>query len=70
MSKEHEQDHKELAKTEHLGLSRRRFLGATAVAGVAGVAGLGGAVMSREAFAAAAKEARNNIHVGPGELDE
>lgn len=70
MSKDHEQDHKELAKTEHLGLSRRRFLGATAVAGVAGVAGLGGAVMSREAFAAAAKEARNNIHVGPGELDE
>ncbi|WP_040475047.1 TAT-dependent nitrous-oxide reductase [Marinobacter gelidimuriae] len=70
MSKDHEQGHKELAKTEHLGLSRRRFLGATAVAGVAGVAGLGGAVMSREAFAAAAKEARNNIDVGPGELDE
>ncbi|SDK77016.1 TAT-dependent nitrous-oxide reductase [Microbulbifer yueqingensis] len=54
-------------------VSRRNFLGATALAGVAGatgVAGLGSAVMSRETWAAAAKEARNKAAVHPGELDE
>ncbi|MGM0571168.1 TAT-dependent nitrous-oxide reductase [Marinobacter sp.] len=52
------------------GLSRRRFMGAAALAGVAGATGLGGAVMTRESWAAAAEEARNKVHVGPGELDE
>ena len=52
------------------GLSRRRFMGAAALAGVAGATGLGGAVMTRESWAAAVEEARNKIHVGPGELDE
>ena len=54
-------------------LSRRGFLGATAItgaAGLAGAAGLGSAVMSRESWAAAVNEARNNAHVAPGELDE
>lgn len=52
------------------GLSRRRFMGAAALAGVAGATGLGGAVMTRESWAAAVEEAKNKIHVGPGELDE
>src|SRR5690554_7952201 len=52
------------------GLSRRRFMGAAALAGVAGATGLGSTIMSREAFAAAAKEAKNKIHIEPGELDE
>ncbi|WP_211289080.1 TAT-dependent nitrous-oxide reductase [Marinobacter profundi] len=52
------------------GLSRRRFLGATALAGVAGATGLGTAVMSREAWAAASEEARNKAVIHPGELDE
>ncbi|TNE98094.1 MAG: twin-arginine translocation signal domain-containing protein, partial [Gammaproteobacteria bacterium] len=52
------------------GLSRRRFMGAAAIAGVAGATGLGSAVMSREAFAAAAEEARNKYVIHPGELDE
>ncbi|WP_100638314.1 TAT-dependent nitrous-oxide reductase [Marinobacter salexigens] len=60
----------EVAENGESGLSRRRFLGATALAGAVGAAGLGGAVMTRESFAAAAKEAQNKIHVGPGELDE
>ncbi|MBA1280131.1 TAT-dependent nitrous-oxide reductase [Stutzerimonas stutzeri] len=56
---------------EKSGLSRRGFLGATAVTGAAVAAtAFGGAVMTREAFAAAAKDAQSKIHVGPGELDE
>jgi nitrous-oxide reductase len=53
------------------GLSRREFLGATALAGVAG-AGLATGVLSgfsREAEAAA-KAGGLDYHVGPGELDE
>lgn len=30
---------------------------------------LGGAVMTRESWAAAAKDSKSKIHVGPGELD-
>src|SRR5690606_40995451 len=52
------------------GLSRRRFMGAAALAGVAGATGLGTSVMSRESWAAAAEEARNKAHIAPGELDE
>lgn len=52
------------------GLSRRKFLGATAFAGAVGATGLGGAVMTRESWAAAVKDAKSKIHVGPGELDE
>lgn len=56
------------------GMNRRRFLGASALtgAGVAmlGTAGIGSAVMSRESWAAAVSEARQNVHVAPGELDE
>ncbi|HAX09094.1 MAG TPA: TAT-dependent nitrous-oxide reductase, partial [Marinobacter hydrocarbonoclasticus] len=52
------------------GLSRRRFMGAAALAGVAGATGLGTSVMSRETWASAAEEARNKAHVAPGELDE
>ncbi len=56
---------------EKSGLSRRGFLGATAVTGAAVAAtAFGGAVMTRESFAAAAKDAQSKIHVGPGELDE
>lgn len=51
-------------------LSRRGFLGASAVAGVAGVTGLAGTVMTREAFAKAAKDAMSQAQVHPGELDE
>ncbi|WP_347330361.1 TAT-dependent nitrous-oxide reductase [Marinimicrobium locisalis] len=54
------------------GLSRRGFLGATAVgsATLMGAATLGGAVMSRESWAEAVSESRAKIHVEPGELDE
>ena len=54
-------------------LSRRGFLGASAAAsaaGVAGVAGLAGTVMTREAFAKAAKDSMASAQVHPGELDE
>lgn len=55
-----------------VGLSRRGFLGATAMgsATLVGAAALGGAVMSRESWAAAVSESRAKVHVGPGELDE
>ncbi|WP_404364699.1 TAT-dependent nitrous-oxide reductase [Marinobacter sp.] len=52
------------------GLSRRKFLSATALAGAVGATGLGGAVMTRESWAAAVEDAKNKVHVGPGELDE
>ena len=56
---------------EKLGLSRRGFLGASAITGAAVAAtALGGAVMTRESWAAAVKESKSKIHVGPGELDE
>lgn len=60
-------------KAEQKGLSRRSFLGATAVTGataLAGAAGLGSTVMSREAWAAAAKDAHSKIVVKPGDLDD
>lgn len=60
-------------ETEQVTVSRRGFLGASTLAGaagVAGVAGLGSAIMSREAFAKAAKDAMANAVVHPGELDE
>ena len=49
------------------GVTRRSFLGATALAGVAG-AGLGTGMMGMTP--AQAKDDDNKIHVGPGELDE
>ena len=53
------------------GISRRNFLGASAVTGAAVAAtAFGGAVMTRESWAAAVKDAQQNIHVGPGELDD
>jgi Nitrous oxide reductase len=53
------------------GMSRRGFLGASAVTGAAVAAtAFGGAVMSRESWAAAVKNAQQNIHVAPGELDD
>lgn len=58
---------------EKLGLSRRGFLGATAATGLTALAGataLGGAVMSRESWATAVKDAQQKIHIEPGELDE
>jgi len=56
---------------EKLNMSRRGFLGASAVTGAAVAAtAFGGAVMSRETWAAAVKESRNKVHVAPGELDE
>jgi nitrous-oxide reductase len=54
------------------GLSRRGFLGTSAVTGavLAGASAIGGAVFTRESFAAAAKESKSKIHVGPGDLDD
>lgn len=57
---------------EKTGLSRRGFLGATAVTGVtlaAGAATVGTSMMSRESMAATDKGALK-AHVGPAELDE
>ncbi|WP_408003068.1 TAT-dependent nitrous-oxide reductase [Pseudomonas pohangensis] len=56
---------------ETSGLSRRGFLGASAATGAAlvGATALGGAVMSRETWAAAVKDAHANYTVAPGELD-
>ncbi|WP_150304919.1 TAT-dependent nitrous-oxide reductase [Pseudomonas saliphila] len=66
---------KEKKSTEVLeskGLSRRGFLGASAMTGAAvvGATALGSSIMSREAFAEAAKEAKSKTHVAPGELDD
>jgi len=60
------------ATPEPEGMSRRGFLGTGAVTGavLAGASALGGTVFTRESFAAAAKEAKSKIHVGPGELDQ
>ena len=57
---------------EGKGLSRRGFLGASAMTGAAvvGATAFGSSIMSRDAFAQAAKEAKSKIHVGPGELDD
>ncbi len=56
---------------ESKGLSRRGFLGASAMTGAAVAAtAFGGAVMSRETWAQAVKDAQSKIHVGPGELDD
>lgn len=65
-------DKKTTTEIEKAGLSRRGFLGATAVTGatLAGATAIGSSVMSRETWAAAVKEARNKAHVGPGELDD
>ena len=50
---------------EKLGLSRRGFLGASAVTGAAVAAtALGGAVMTRESWAQAVKESKQKIYVG------
>jgi nitrous-oxide reductase len=63
---------KTTTENEKTGLSRRGFLGATAVTGatLAGATAIGSSVMSRETWAAAVKEAKNKVHVGPGELDD
>jgi nitrous-oxide reductase len=55
-------------KDDKIGVSRREFLGATAVAGVAG-AGLGGGLLGVSS-PALAKSAGNKAEVGLGELDE
>jgi nitrous-oxide reductase len=57
---------------EPTGLSRRGFLGTSAVTGavLAGATAIGGAVFTRETWAAAAKDAQSKTHVGPGELDQ
>lgn len=57
---------------KHDGLTRRSFLGTGAVTGavLAGASAIGGAVFSRESFAAAAKEAKSKIHIEPGQLDD
>jgi len=60
---------------DKVGLSRRGFLGASALgAGLAGVTALGSAVMTRDAWAAATKDAHEKamakVHVAPGELDD
>ncbi|WP_275546530.1 TAT-dependent nitrous-oxide reductase [Pseudomonas sp. Marseille-Q0931] len=62
---------KQSDKDEKTGLSRRGFLGASALTSAAVAAsGLVGGVMTRDSWAAAAKEAQQKIHVAPGELDE
>ena len=57
---------------KHEGLTRRSFLGTGAVTGavLAGASAIGGAVFTRESFAAAAKDAKSKIHVEPGQLDD
>ena len=63
---------KTTTEIEKTGLSRRGFLGATAVTGatLAGATAIGSSVMSRDTWAAAVKEAKNKAQVGPGELDD
>lgn len=58
-------------KDDKAGLSRRGFLGASAVTGaVAAATALSGGVMTRESWAAAVKDSASKVHVAPGELDE
>lgn len=56
------------------GMSRRAFLGASAMTGAGaamlGAVGIGSTVMSKESWAAAVKDAKQKAHVAPGELDE
>ncbi|MBN7822066.1 TAT-dependent nitrous-oxide reductase [Bowmanella yangjiangensis] len=56
------------------GMSRRSFLGATAMTGagaaVLGAVGIGSTVMSKESWAVAVKDAKQKAHIAPGELDE
>lgn len=56
------------------GMSRRSFLGATAMTGAGaamlGAVGMGSTVMSKESWAAAVKDAKQKAHIAPGELDE
>lgn len=63
-----------VTENEETGMSRRGFLGASALTGagaaLVGATGLGTAVMSRETWAAAVKDAKQKFHVAPGELDE
>mgnify|MGYP000721483326 CR=1 FL=1 len=61
---------KDMQELPENGQSRRRFMGAAALAGVAGATGLGTAVMSRASFAPAAGYARQTYLVEPGELYE
>lgn len=63
---------KTTTEIEKTGLSRRGFLGATAVTGatLAGATAIGSSVMSRETWAAAVKDAQSKVYVGPGELDD
>src|SRR5690554_1475667 len=71
MSKK-EQNQSPAVEAEKKGLSRRSFLGATAMTGataLAGAAGLGSAVMTRDAWAQAVKDAHAKVVVKPGELD-
>src|SRR5690554_1189635 len=68
-----DQNKNAVPETEKKGISRRGFLGATAMTGataLAGAAGLGSAVMSRESWAQAVKDAHSKVVVKPGELDE
>ena len=68
--KKQEDVNKATNELSKVGQSRRLFMGAAAVAGVSGAVGLGSAVMTRESFAAAVKDAQQNAIVHPGELDE
>lgn len=52
---------KDLNELPESGQSRRRFMGAAALAGVAGATGLGTAVMSREAFAPQPRRRATNM---------
>lgn len=53
---------------KHTGVTRRGFLGTTALAGVAGTAGLGGVM----GFSSASAKTKSDLkgHVAPGDLDE
>src|SRR5690554_4282549 len=65
-------DKKTTQEIEKIGMSRRSFLGATAVTGatLAAATAVGTSVSSREAMANPAKDAMAKAHVGPAELDE
>ena len=65
-------DKKTTQEIEKIGMSRRSFLGATAVTGatLAAATAVGTSVSSREAMANPVKDAMAKAHVGPAELDE